>query len=139
MIDADGKITTTSAGEYNFTLDLSGDHIYMYTEYPLNVGDYRVVLNNGTKNHPSGKIIRAKAESVTDTVSFFINKDAASRSLKVSCFKKSYCRRICTYSVIVPVTKPHGSVKTCISALSCRNYLKFCRYEIFFLDSVQIV
>ena len=82
----DGKITTTSAGEYNFTLDLSGDHIYMYTEYPLNVGDYRVVLNNGTKNHPSGKIIRAKTESVSDTVSFFINKDATNTLHVDTCY-----------------------------------------------------
>ncbi len=71
--NADGILRTSAAGTYNFTLSLASDHIMMTVEYPLSVGDYRVRLFNAVQNHPSGRIIRARTEERTDTVSFFID------------------------------------------------------------------
>ncbi|MBQ9426803.1 MAG: hypothetical protein IJU36_04150 [Paludibacteraceae bacterium] len=69
----DGGLRTSSAGTYNFTLSLATDHIMMTVEYPLSVGDYRVRLVNDVQNHPSGRVIRARSDTRTDTVSFFID------------------------------------------------------------------
>ena len=71
--NANGRLRTSAAGEYKFTLSLATNHIMMTVEYPLSVGDYRVRLMNASKNHESGRIIRARSESKTDTISFFID------------------------------------------------------------------
>lgn len=79
-----GHITTTADGDYKFTLTCS-DRLTLSVEYPLSVGDYRLVYSGVLEDttsapahvHPS-KIIRQLASGVAerkDTVSFFVTGD----------------------------------------------------------------
>ena len=77
------KLTTTSAGNYIFSIDLTEGKMMVSVEYPLQVNDYRLVYVESevsgktpyTKFHPA-QSIRGKAEGTKkDTVSFYINKD----------------------------------------------------------------
>ena len=78
----DGTLRTSAAGTYKIQLSLASDHIMMTVEYPLSVGDYRVRLVNDSKNHSSGRIIRARGDkSRTDTVSFFIDHTKAASNV----------------------------------------------------------
>ena len=80
--DYNGGLRTSAAGTYKFQLSLASDHIMMTVEYPLSVGDYRVRLVNDSKNHSSGRIIRARGDkSRTDTVSFFIDHTKAASNV----------------------------------------------------------
>lgn len=79
-----GGISTTADGEYKFTLTC-GDKLTLSVEYPLSVGDYRIIYQGALEDttsaprhdHPS-KIIRQLSGDATerkDTVSFFVTGD----------------------------------------------------------------
>lgn len=79
-----GGISTTADGEYKFTLTCS-DKLTLSVEYPLSVGDYRIIYQGALEDttsaprhdHPS-KIIRQLSGDATerkDTVSFFVTGD----------------------------------------------------------------
>lgn len=79
------KIKTTAEGEYTFTIDLSQGKVLLSVEYPVQVGDYRVIYKDnaiwsqGTAHdanwyHPSRIIKKNKtAEPTKDIISFFIS------------------------------------------------------------------
>ena len=79
------KIKTTAEGEYTFTIDLSQGKVLLSVEYPIEVGDYRVIYKDnatwskGTAHdanwyHPSRIIKKNKtAEPTKDIISFFIS------------------------------------------------------------------
>ena len=79
------KIKTTAEGEYIFTIDLSKGKVLLSVEYPVAVGDYRVIYTDtatwsqGTAHganwyHPSRIIKKNKANEPTkDIISFFIS------------------------------------------------------------------
>ena len=77
------KLTTTSAGNYTFSIDLSDGKMIVSVEYPLQGGDYRLVYVESevlgkapyTKFHPAQSIRGIAEGTKKDTVSFYINKD----------------------------------------------------------------
>ena len=83
--NGDAQIKTTAAGEYIFTIDLSQGKVLLSVEYPVQVGDYRVIYKDnaiwsqGTAHdanwyHPSRIIKKNKtAEPTKDIISFFIS------------------------------------------------------------------
>lgn len=68
---------------HTFIFTLTGDgHVQMSIDYPLAVGDYRLVYSDDTHTaHPS-RYIRARANG-KDTISMWVNKDATDPILKV--------------------------------------------------------
>lgn len=76
------KLTTTSAGNYIFSIDLTGGKMMVSVEYPLQVNDYRLVYVESavsgktpyTKFHPAQSIRYQATGEKKDTVSFYINK-----------------------------------------------------------------
>lgn len=76
------KITALSDGYYIFSIDLSTGKMLVSVEYPLMVGDYRMVYIESetkgtkpyTKFHPAQSIRGITDGEKLDTVSFFINK-----------------------------------------------------------------
>ena len=76
-------ITPTANGTYYFNLLLSDDgYVEVTVEYPVEVGDYRLLYTDGDHNpHPS-RYIRARADG-KDTISVWVNKDATTPVLKV--------------------------------------------------------
>ena len=76
------KITALSDGYYIFSIDLSTGKMLVSVEYPLMVGDYRMVYIESetkgtkpyTKFHPAQSIRGITTGEKLDTVSFFINK-----------------------------------------------------------------
>lgn len=83
--NGDAQIKTTAEGEYTFTIDLSQGKVLLSVEYPVQVGDYRVIYKDnatwskGTAHdanwyHPSRIIKKNKtAEPTKDIISFFIS------------------------------------------------------------------
>ena len=83
--NGDAKIKTTAEGEYTFTIDLSQGKVLLSVEYPVQVGDYRVIYkDNATWSHASAhdanwyhpsRIIKKNktAEPTKDIISFFIS------------------------------------------------------------------
>ena len=79
-----GTITTTAAGDYKITLSCA-NKLFLSVEYPLQVGDYRIVYSGhmdttSTVHTHSSKIIRQLREGETlrkDTVSFYVIDDGA--------------------------------------------------------------
>lgn len=77
-----GTITTTAAGDYVVTLSCA-NKLFLSVEYPLQVGDYRIVYSGpmdttSTVRTHSSKIIRQLREGETsrkDTISFFVIDD----------------------------------------------------------------
>lgn len=77
------KLTTTSAGNYTFSIDLSDGKMMVSVEYPLQANDYRLVYVESevlgqapyTKFHPAQSIRGIAEGTKKDTVSFYINKD----------------------------------------------------------------
>ena len=80
------KIKTTAEGEYTFTIDLSQGKVLLSVEYPIAVGDYRVIYkdnatwsqgntaHNANWYHPSRIIKKNKTNEPTkDIISFFIS------------------------------------------------------------------
>ncbi|MBQ9338799.1 MAG: InlB B-repeat-containing protein [Paludibacteraceae bacterium] len=65
-------IATTAAGDYTFTLTCGNGRLFLSVDYPLSVGDYRLVYTHDGKSKPSD-VIRANpgTESI---VSFYIKK-----------------------------------------------------------------
>ena len=76
------EITALSDGYYIFSIDLSTGKMLVSVEYPLMVGDYRMVYIESepkgtkpyTKFHPAQSIRGITDGEKLDTVSFFINK-----------------------------------------------------------------
>ena len=76
------KLTTTSAGNYIFSIDLTEGKMMVSVEYPLQVNDYRLVYVESevsgktpyTKFHPAQSIHYQATGEKKDTVSFYINK-----------------------------------------------------------------
>ncbi len=76
------KITALSDGYYIFSIDLSTGKMLVSVEYPLMVGDYRMVYVENevlgekpyAKFHPAQSIRGITEGDKLDTVSFFINK-----------------------------------------------------------------
>lgn len=76
------KITALSDGYYIFSIDLSEGKMLVSVEYPLMVGDYRMVYVENevlgeqpyAKFHPAQSIRGITEGEKLDTVSFFINK-----------------------------------------------------------------
>lgn len=76
------KITALSDGYYIFSIDLSTGKMLVNVEYPLMVGDYRMVYVENevlgeqpyAKFHPAQSIRGITEGEKLDTVSFFINK-----------------------------------------------------------------
>ena len=86
-----GHITTTAGGEYTFTLNCA-DKLYLTADYPLAVGDYRIVYQGKVKDggsvtsHPS-QVIRQLAGGATerkDTVGFYVTGDWSLKLQKCS-------------------------------------------------------
>lgn len=86
-----GHITTTAGGEYTFTLNCA-DKLYLTADYPLAVGDYRIVYQGKVKDggsatsHPS-QVIRKLAGGATerkDTVGFYVTGDWSLKLQKCS-------------------------------------------------------
>ena len=84
--NGDAHITTSTAGEYKFIIDLSQGKVLLSVEYPIAVGDYRVIYkDNATWSqgtiahdenwyHPSRIIKKNKTNEPTkDIISFFIS------------------------------------------------------------------
>lgn len=83
--NGNAKIKTTAEGEYTFTIDLSQGKVLLSVEYPIEVGDYRVIYkDNATWSHASAhdanwyhpsRIIKKNktAEPTKDIISFFIS------------------------------------------------------------------
>ena len=71
-----GGVTIDAKTEHTFILTLTGDgHIQLSVDYPLSVGDYRLVYDDNTQTpHPS-KNIRAQANS-SDIASMFVRTSA---------------------------------------------------------------
>lgn len=77
------KLTTTSAGNYTFSIDLSDGKMMVSVEYPLQTSDYRLVYVESevlgqapyTKFHPAQSIRGIAEGTKKDIVSFYINKD----------------------------------------------------------------
>ena len=81
---SDCHIVAPAGGDYEFTINLGTDHIYLSVEYPLLDDDYRLlytgrITTDGSDSHlhPSKAIRHLTTASSTqkDTVSFFIDKD----------------------------------------------------------------
>ncbi len=78
----DVQLTTTSAGNYTFSIDLSDGKMMVSVEYPLQANDYRLVYVESevlgqapyTKFHPAQSIRGIAEGTKKDTVSFYINK-----------------------------------------------------------------
>ena len=76
------KLTTTSAGNYTFSIDLSDGKMMVSVEYPLQANDYRLVYVESevlgqapyTKFHPAQSIRGIAEGTKKDIVSFYINK-----------------------------------------------------------------
>jgi len=73
---ANCKFTPTATGEYTFTLSCTDEGLKISVEYPVSVGDYRLIYQDNVinKGHPSG-IIRGRNNGV-DTVSFYVRSSA---------------------------------------------------------------
>ena len=80
---SDCHIVAPAGGDYEFTINLGTDHIYLSVEYPLLDDDYRLlytgrITTDGSDSHlhPSKAIRHLTTASSTqkDTVSFFIDK-----------------------------------------------------------------
>lgn len=74
---------------HKFIFTLAGDgHVQVSVEYPVNVGDYRLLYNDDTQDHPHpSQYIRQRANG-KDTVAMFI-RPSAEENLKVQ-----YCTGI---------------------------------------------
>lgn len=88
--NTDATITTTSAGDYVFTLTFNEGKLLLSVEYPVSTGDYRLAYREGaesapTKFHPAHALRQnttATAAAPTyDTVSFFVDKTATSPAI----------------------------------------------------------
>ena len=79
-------VQATASGDYTFTLTLGAGQLYISVDFPLAVGDFRLVYNGkmrtsyvAKKNHPSNYIRKLKAPTVAsdttrrDTISFFVD------------------------------------------------------------------
>ena len=79
----DVQFTTTSAGTYTISIDLSDGKMMVSVEYPLQANDYRLVYVESevlgqapyTKFHPAQSIRGIAEGTKKDTVSFYIKKD----------------------------------------------------------------
>ena len=73
-VSDDAQIHPTVTGEYLFTIYLGDGKMMLSIDYPLGVGDYRLVYKDNTPNwhHPSHYIKKKDAGSL-DTISFFIH------------------------------------------------------------------
>lgn len=75
--------------EHKFILTLAGDgHVQVSVEYPVNVGDYRLLYNDNTQDHPHPSQYIRKRANGKDTVAMFI-RPSATENLKVQ-----YCTGI---------------------------------------------
>ena len=73
-------LTTTATGVYTFTLNCGDGRMRVSVDYPVSVGDYRLLYyDNEAGGHPSG-IIR-QSSGAEDLVSFFVKKTAATKRL----------------------------------------------------------
>ena len=73
-VSDNAQIHPTVTGEYLFTIYLGDGKMMLSIDYPLGVGDYRLVYKDNTPNwhHPSHYIKKKDAGSL-DTISFFIH------------------------------------------------------------------
>ena len=78
------QIEAPSGGDYEFTINIGTDHIYLSVEYPLLANDYHLLYvgrittdGSDSHRHPSQSIRHLTGSNKTqhDTVSFFIDKD----------------------------------------------------------------
>ena len=73
-VSDNANIHPTVTGDYLFTIYLGDGKMMLSIDYPLGVGDYRLVYKDNTPNwhHPSHYIKKKDAGSI-DTISFFIH------------------------------------------------------------------
>ena len=78
------RIEAPSGGDYEFTLNLGSDHIYLSVEFPLLQDDYRLLYTgrittdgSDSHKHPSQSIrhLTGNNKVQKDTISFWIDKD----------------------------------------------------------------
>lgn len=70
--------------KHTFILTLTGDgHIQLSVEYPISVGDYRLLYNDNTQDHPHPSQYIRKRDDGKDTVAMFIRPSAATKTMKV--------------------------------------------------------
>ncbi len=86
---SNAKITPTITGNYVFTLYLSDGEVRVSLDYPLSVGDYRLVYKDNTHGAHDGHYIKKRTDIAEqrDTVSFFIHnhKDESPQILLQYC------------------------------------------------------
>ncbi len=69
--------------EHKFILTLAGDgHVQVSVEYPVSVGDYRLLYDDNTQDHPHPSQFIRKRKDGKDTVSMFI-RPSETENLKV--------------------------------------------------------
>ena len=114
LTDATGSNTgvlATASGDYKFTLTLGDGDLYISVDFPLAVGDYRLVYNgkmrtsySEKKDHPSNYIRKLKQPTVnndttrTDIISFYVDPSTDNASLKPE-IRFQYCSNIVGYTV----------------------------------------
>ena len=81
------KITPTITGNYVFTIYLGDGEVRVSLDYPLSVGDYRLVYKDNTHGAHDGHYIKKRTDIAEqrDTVSFFIHKDKSPQILLQYC------------------------------------------------------
>ena len=83
---SNAQITPTITGAYNFTIYLGDGEVSVSLDYPLSVGDYRIVYKDSTQNsaHASHYIKKVDG-SATQTESFFVRKDKEAQLFVQKC------------------------------------------------------
>ena len=87
--DSNAKITSTITGNYVFTIYLGDGEVRVSLDYPLSLGDYRLVYKDNTHGAHDGHYIKKRTDIAEqrDTVSFFIHnhKDESPQILLQYC------------------------------------------------------
>ena len=69
---------------HKFIFTLTGDgHVQVSVEYPVSIGDYRLLYDDNTQDHPHPSQYIRKRANGKDTVAMFIRPSAATKTLKV--------------------------------------------------------
>ena len=127
LVDKSGSNTgvhATASGDYKFTLTLGEGNLYISVDFPMSVGDFRLMYNGkmrttyvAKKKHESNFIRKLKAPVVAtdtlkrDTVSFFIDPSKDNGSLAPS-LGFQWCSKIVGYTVTWRDTLPSISLSS---------------------------
>ena len=83
---SNAQITPTITGAYNFTIYLGDGEVSVSLDYPLSVGDYRIVYKDSTQNSAHASHYIKKVDGLaTQTESFFVRKDKEAQLFVQKC------------------------------------------------------